>query len=172
MNPTGGIMRYWSDLSAGLVNEGLNVSHSRLLQLDRRARVERFLSIRNVCTSVDIVHSSYYRCIHNAHATRHKSIITAYDCIYERFRSGLALLAHRHLKGTALRKCDVIISISHSTKNDIIKYYNIDSDKIIVVPHSVSPIFKACDVIGTPPDIRAFDTERPFFFIRWWKIWL
>ena len=93
LNPYGGIYRYWSDLKQGLCDIGIQCKEVDLWRIDKRASFERYYNFK-ICTDrPSIAHSSYYRrpSVKNKGV---KSVITAYDCIYERYRSGLALKTH------------------------------------------------------------------------------
>lgn len=57
----------------------------------------------------------------------------------------------------SLRRADHIIAVSHSTKNDTVKFFDIDPDKISVVYHGYK---KICDV----PENNVHIPEKYFFF--------
>ncbi|HWQ66601.1 MAG TPA: glycosyltransferase family 1 protein, partial [Methanospirillum sp.] len=52
----------------------------------------------------------------------------------------------------ALKKASIIFSVSHSTKNDIIRKYKIDPEKIWVSPNGVSDHFRP----ASPTEIQSF----------------
>jgi mannosyltransferase len=79
-----------------------------------------------------IFHSSYYRVSGSRKAI---NVVTVYDFIYERFAPRLARLAHSAQKHRALQRADALISISESTKNDLLQFYpDIAASKVHVVP--------------------------------------
>ncbi len=62
---------------------------------------------------------------------------------------------HKH----SLRRADHIIAVSHSTKNDTVKFFNIPPEKISVVYHGYK---KICEVPEQAPP--AFLPQKYFFF--------
>lgn len=94
----------------------------------RNIRIARYL--RAAPTACSIQHSSYYR----APASRRTaSVMTVYDFIYERYRTGLARQVHGIQKSRALHRADVILSISYSTRSDLLdRYPRIDPARVLV----------------------------------------
>lgn len=94
----------------------------------RNIRFARYLSASP--TTCAIQHSSYYR---PPASRRTASVMTVYDFIYERYRSGLARQVHGFQKSRALHRADVILSISHSTRSDLLERYpRIDPSRVVV----------------------------------------
>ena len=62
-----------------------------------------------------------------------KKVITIYDLIHEIFHNDYKKNKYFRPKKDILEKVDNIICISNSTKNDLIKYYEIDEKKIKVI---------------------------------------
>ncbi|MDM7957510.1 glycosyltransferase family 1 protein [Blastomonas sp.] len=101
----------------------LPVVHDR-----RKTAIARYL--RAAPTACTIQHSSYYRAPASA---RTASVMTVYDFIYERYRTGLARHVHGVQKSRALHRADAILSISHSTRDDLLaRYPRIDPSRVIV----------------------------------------
>ena len=75
----------------------------------------------------DLYHLTYYNdCI----STKKPKVITVYDLIHENYMDEFDL---KYLpKKKILKEIDHFICISNNTKNDLIKYYNIDEKKISV----------------------------------------
>ena len=140
MNPIGGIYRYWTDLENGFINQKVDFSNVKLWQLDKKSALERFLPYSIHDRDCNVVHSSYYR-VPAKKQPGVKSVITAYDCIHERYRSGITLKTHVYAKSKALHDVDHVIAISESTKNDLIHYYDVPEEKISVCHLNVNPIF-------------------------------
>lgn len=103
----------------------LPVVHDR-----RNTRLARYL--RALPTTCAIQHSSYYRA---PASSRTASVMTVYDFIYERYRSGLARQVHGFQKSRALHRADVILSISHSTRADLLERYPSINPSRVVVTH-------------------------------------
>lgn len=104
---------------------------------DRRLplSIRRYMDVA-VETDADIFHSSYFR----VHRSRNiKQVVTVHDCIYEKFVRGPRRWAHLFQKRRALRRADAVISVSQSTKRDLLTYYPwLQPDLIHVVPNGVS----------------------------------
>lgn len=73
-----------------------------------------------------------------------KSVVTIHDLIFKVYPETYPAIDRRiyDLKfGYACRNADLIIAISESTKNDIIRFYHIHPEKIAVVYQPVNPLF-------------------------------
>ena len=81
--------------------------------------------------SPDIVHYTYYN--YKKDKVNCKKVITIYDLIHEIFHNDYKKNKYFRPKKDILEKVDNIICISNSTKNDLIKYYEIDEKKIKVI---------------------------------------
>ncbi len=111
-----------------------------------------------------IYHATYYR---NPFLPLIKSptVITIHDMIHELYPQyfdhsyRLKRLLYIHLKEFAIKSCDHIIAVSHSTKDDILRIYpRIRSEKISVIYHG-------SNFISQPKlnDIKArFSLKYPF----------
>ncbi len=69
-----------------------------------------------------------------------KRIVTVHDLYFMEHPEDTDILGGKYLLHTLphrIHKADVIIAVSHSTKNDIIKYFNIPSEKIHVIYEGV-----------------------------------
>ncbi|TGC10614.1 glycosyltransferase family 4 protein [Methanolobus halotolerans] len=73
-----------------------------------------------------------------------KTVITVHDITPLIFPSMLPLKAQMYwnIIKFNIKKADKIISVSNTTKNDLIKTLNIDKDKISVIYHGISEEFK------------------------------
>ena len=73
-----------------------------------------------------------------------KSIVTIHDLIFKVYPKTYSLI-DRNIYDLKFKKscqlADKVIAISNSTKQDIIKYYGIDADKIEVIYQTCNPIF-------------------------------
>lgn len=75
----------------------------------------------------DLYHLTYYN---NCISTKKPKVVTVYDLIHEKYMDEFNL---KELpKKKILKNIDHFICISNNTKNDLIKYYNIDEKKISV----------------------------------------
>lgn len=179
LQKTGGITRYMQELMRGTLDAGISIDvflrkwrygepseHSRLRKtfLPYSAMplshpffkyalypFERTLSSRFFHAEKPAVfHSSYYTNLPNA---RVPQVITVHDFIHERGLLGSSLKNSIFIrqKAHAIRKADVLISISDATSRDIAEYYQIDKKKIHTIHLGTSDIFyhkKTQDELG------------------------
>ena len=71
-----------------------------------------------------------------------KTVVTIHDVAFKYFPDSYSLLRRRYLDITTqfmLKKADKIITISQTTKNDLIKFYGADEEKIEVIYLSFDP---------------------------------
>ena len=74
-----------------------------------------------------------------------KTVVTIHDIIFERYPETYNFderYIHRWKVKQACKIADAIIAISEQTKNDLINYYKIDTNKIFVAYQSCNPIFQ------------------------------
>ena len=74
-----------------------------------------------------------------------KSIVTMHDLIFERFPEWYKPIdrkIYRQKFKTAAIKADTVVAISEQTKNDLVDFYNIPSDKIKVIYQGCHNAFK------------------------------
>lgn len=101
-----------------------------------------------------IWHSTYYT---TPGRWRGPVVVTVYDMIHEIFSDmfhGDFYDRFRHTKRSCISRADMIICISESTAQDLIRYCNVDRARIRVVPLAHSELFDWC----YPP---AMDDNRP-----------
>ncbi len=98
------------------------------------SKIARYLPLG--AKGADIVHSVYYRTPRDRHA---KTVVTVYDFIYERYRSGLPALVHSYQKRRACRVADAIITISTNTAHDLCAAYpDVDPARVFTIPLAAS----------------------------------
>jgi len=113
--------------SDNLVPQAARVEHDRL-----PVRAARYLP---TALSGDLVHSTYYRV---PARRRTRSVVTVYDFVYERYRSGAAQRVHGWQKRAACRRADAILCISENTRKDLCAAYpDIDPNRVTVTPLAV-----------------------------------
>lgn len=87
-----------------------------------------------------VFHSSHYRTTNNPNAF---NITTVHDFTYELYSQGFARKVHSWQKYNAIRRADVIVSISENTKKDILHFLpEVDPQKIRVIHNGVSNDYK------------------------------
>lgn len=73
-----------------------------------------------------------------------KTVVTIHDLAFIRFPEFYKIpdrILYKYKYGNSADKADHVIAISQSTKNDIVKYFNVPQDKISVVYQGCSPAF-------------------------------
>lgn len=93
---------------------------------------------------IDLFHGLSHEIPFGINKTNIKSIVTIHDIIYKTFPKMYSPIDRKIYDAKfryACDKSDVIIAISESTKNDIIRFYNTDAAKIKVIHQAINPIF-------------------------------
>lgn len=88
----------------------------------------------------DIIHETYYSSL--SYATKNsKKVITVHDMIFEMFPD-MSSQSSRALKfkRKSIQRSDHIICISNSTRNDLMDYYSVPSNKISVIYHGIDKL--------------------------------
>ena len=149
----GGISTYWIELCRHLAHDPNIELH---LQMPRNSindsaadaiALARHVATDNLPTPIGrylpipggrgaIHHSSYYRSPWSPSAT---SVVTVYDFIYERFRTGYARAAHSWQKRAAIHRANGVICISENTRRDLLERFpDVDAARVIVTPLGVA----------------------------------
>jgi mannosyltransferase len=148
----GGISSYWGQLTSHALATG-TLNFDLLLPRHVRSRafsperfdgvaqtteqlpvsVSRYLPARAHAGSV--FHTSYYRL---PRGCPEQYVVTVYDFIYERYRSGLARWVHKQQKLASIRRADDVICISEYTRKDVLEFCpDVDPARVHVVPLAV-----------------------------------
>jgi mannosyltransferase len=129
--------------------------------------LQRFLPITVPLEAGSIFHSSYYRITHDRSIA---TIVTVYDCIYERYRFGLPKVIHMLQKKAALRAADGIICISMNTQRDMETYYPWTATKPVkVIPLAVDknfhPLEKGLDLNELPGEYKELKVLKYILYV-------
>lgn len=150
----GGISTYWIELARGLAARPdldaelllparmISGRAGEIAAIGLPGRSEKALPPRiarylpaPAMRGCDIQHSSYYRLPSGKGLA---SVVTVYDFIYERYRSGAARQVHTMQKRHAVTGADAVICISENTRNDLLaRWPGIDPAKVVTVPLAV-----------------------------------
>jgi glycosyltransferase involved in cell wall biosynthesis len=91
-------------------------------------------------------------------ATRCRSVVTIHDCIHLMFPQYLpGRLAHTYARmsmWSAVRKSDRILTVSEASKRDILRFFDIPEDKVVVIYNAIDERFLA------PADEQRMDLIR------------
>ena len=151
----GGISRYYSMLADKLFKQGQDVKIFAGLHRNiylgnlpkgvvkgigplKSARLFQWLNsminqVQIKSWQPDIIHETYYSDLPTFKSNVVR-ITSVYDMIHELFSDQFSPLdLTMHSKKKTIERADHIISISHSTKNDLIKLFGVKEDKISVV---------------------------------------
>ena len=93
---------------------------------------------------IDIFHGLSNELPHGIHTTKAPSVVTIHDLIFMRFPEFYKTIDRKIYQNKVKYACasaKKIIAISEQTKEDIIRFFNVNSDKIEVVYQSISPAF-------------------------------
>lgn len=80
----------------------------------------------------DIFHPTYYDSYYLKVKSNKPTVITFHDLIHEKYLRHYKQVVKD--KMTALKYVNKIIAISQNTKNDLMEYYGLPSDRIVVIP--------------------------------------
>ncbi len=87
----------------------------------------------------DIYHSTYYRSI--PWSRSQCLVATHHDCIQERYPSLFSDAKRiRRAKRSLYRRADAIICVSEASRNDLLRYYDIDASKTHIIHHGLSEL--------------------------------
>lgn len=163
LQKSGGISVYFAEIINRIINSGdefqCEIHQSNDVINDYEIKLEvskskfpifisRYFDV-DIPRTVSVFHSTYYRIPSRKKRKNCKVITTVHDFTYEMFGKGLSKFIHSQQKRRAILNSDVIICISESTKNDMLKFIPKSKDKdIIVVPNGVSDDFYISDDIS------------------------
>ena len=149
----GGISTYWQELIANMEltdiekyllitsrsRSSLEINENKNFGLLEDKKFHRFhpQAVRlNTEKMVTLFHSSYFRVATNSSV---KNIVTVHDCIPEYYDRFLRKFYYSRQKKKALKYADAIISVSHNTKKDILKFYpDISPENIHVIHNGIN----------------------------------
>lgn len=93
---------------------------------------------------IDLFHGLSNELPHGIHKTNVPAMVTIHDLIFMRFPEFYKTIDRKIYHNKVKYACasaQKIIAISEQTKEDIIRFFNVDPNKIEVVYQSVSPVF-------------------------------
>ncbi len=161
----GGVTVIWENLINALISNGVDsrfidfrnamtnkvrpaiqIPRNQLILRERLPiPIERFRSVKINDKYPFVFHSSHYRICNNPIAT---NVTTLHDFTYEYFFSGFRKKLHIWQKYNAIRKADVIVCISESTRCDLLKFLpNTPKEKIRVIYNGVSDKYRPSEDI-------------------------
>lgn len=104
---------------------------------------------------ISLYHASYYRVPRSQPGV--KLLVVDYDSIHERFPEYFRGTARmKEIKRRAFQQADLIVSISESSRQDVIRFYHVPEEKIKVLHLGINEFFDVAP--GTRPE----DSGRPY----------
>ncbi len=110
----------------------------------------------------DIFHPTDYNPYFLDYLNNKPFVITIHDMIHEIYAGEFFNVNDTYISRKRLlaEKASKIITVSQNTKNDIIKFYGIDENKITVIYHANSLNVNLCDPIPVPEKFLLFIGSR------------
>jgi glycosyltransferase involved in cell wall biosynthesis len=90
------------------------------------------------------------------------SVATVHDMVFElfpQFYSGPNFDSFRRRKRLSVQQADAVICVSDTTRQEVLRLYELDADKVYVVPNACSDVFRRLDSTEVPASIQI---EQPF----------
>ena len=115
--------------------------HKKIKSLWRRRWVVKELKEKNI----DIFHGLSHLIPKGITSTKISSVVTIHDLIFERYPHQYSLIDRINYRAqfkSACKNSNKVIAISEQTKNDLIQFYQVPSDKIEVCYQSCNGIFR------------------------------
>ncbi len=107
--------------------------------------------------SIDIFHGLSHQLPRGIHHTRVKSVVTIHDLIHKIFPetySSIDRTVYDQRLKYALKYADHIVAISHHTRLDLLKYFDLDEDLVTVVYQACHPLFYEEEVVPLPDELN------------------
>ncbi|MEW5991772.1 MAG: glycosyltransferase family 1 protein [Chloroflexota bacterium] len=105
--------------------------------------------------SIDLVHAVYFL----PPATRRPTVLTVHDISFERypeFFSRLALVRDRLLVRASARAATRVITVSETSRRDLIELYGVPEDRVVAIPNGVAATFRPANGTWAP-----YSGDRP-----------
>ena len=91
------------------------------------------------------------------------TVVTLHDTLlWDEERTGTEKFYYNTLLPIALNRCAAIITISQSSKNDILAKWPYFESKLSVIYHGISEDYFADEIPQMPPDIQRFTDTTPY----------
>lgn len=97
----------------------------------------------------DVSHHTYYDVSYIERSNARVKVVTVYDMIPELFPELYENQANPHAgKEACVKAADLVLCISESTANDLVRLFGVDAQRVVVTPLGVDPKFNPA---ATPP---------------------
>jgi mannosyltransferase len=152
LQTVGGISSYWYELTDRFWNHNvlrrkLNLKRTQISVSEKSGKlIERYRRLNDwPLQEPGVFHSSYFRVpVKN---NKIKMVCTIHDFTHDLFFKGPRLWLHNFAKKRTIEESDAIITVSESTKKDLLKFYpKINESKVHVIYNGASEEFKQLEV--------------------------
>jgi len=102
---------------------------------------------------LDLIHAQYFL----PHHLRCRTVLTVHDVLYERYPEFFAKIdLYRNKIGVpwSCRRADHIITVSESSKRDLIEFYGLDPRRITVTYHGPDECYRPLDQVAAKEKLR------------------
>ena len=134
------------------------------LPLNDHARAGSLLGLSSFLEGSDIIFSPYYPIPEKRNAA---AVLTIHDLIPlvhpEWFNNPNTIVFFEEVLRESAQNADKVIADSHSTKNDILEFYEIEESKIEVVHLAPSPLFSQSPTQDGKSRIEPYCKDRSYF---------
>lgn len=97
-----------------------------------------------------------------------RSVVTIHDTAWVHYPEAFTTFMRHYLHWStkfAVWSASKVNAVSQSTKNDLVKYYHLPPDKVVVVPHGYEKANHNFDLNSLPEKIRNQLPEKYIFFV-------
>lgn len=124
--------------TANPMRRSLIIPSSNIINRNIPILLDRYRDLAYRKSTPIIFHSSHYRLCKGKNVI---NITTVHDFMYELYdKRKLAVAVHKWQKYRAIRKADIVVCISESTKNDLLHFLpDVNPEKVKVIYNGVSP---------------------------------
>ena len=134
------------------------------LPLNDHARAGSLLGLSSFLEGSDIIFSPYYAIPEKRNAA---AVLTIHDLIPlahpEWFSNPNTIVFFEEVLRKSAQEADKVIADSHSTKNDILKFYEIEESKIEVIHLAPNALFSSSPAPNSQSKIESYCKDRPYF---------
>ena len=126
------------------------------------AGINQAISIPYFTTKKGIYHETYYDGFAALLASKSSiaRVTTVHDCIHEIFPHHFSRRDRTSkLKKASIERADLIFCVSHSTKSDLIHYFDVNPEKIRVIHLGLTPMLPSSPQLTAEEKIA----DRPYF---------
>lgn len=159
--------QYWSGkskiFSCRMFSVAQQITHVNVLNQLRINQLESMQLLKK--QDFDLFHPTYYNPYFLKHLGKMPFVLTVHDMIHELYPTNFSSRDPiKQWKKQLIEKADSVIAISNNTRNDIIRFTNVDPNRISVIYHGNPFEFMEASHYGeTSPGIPVFEKSYLLF---------